>query len=138
MPSESAHPETAAVADALLETLQALATELHRAPPARVLTLDSSLERDFGFDSLGRVELVLRVEQRFGVRLSEHLLATAETPRDVLRAILAPTAAAARTASACRPVRRPFPAAPRRLRFPRPADPPRAAGPQGFPWCRAR
>src|SRR3990170_139058 len=95
MPSESAPPETAAVADALLETLEALATELHRAPPARGLTLDSSLERDFGFDSLGRVELVLRVEQRFGVRLSEHLLATAETPRDVLRAILAPTAAAA-------------------------------------------
>jgi len=95
MPSESAPPETAAVADALLETLHALATELHRAPPARVLTLDSSLERDFGFDSLGRVELVLRVEQRFGVRLSEHLLATVETPRDVLRAVLAPTAAAA-------------------------------------------
>ena len=95
MATDPAPPETAAVADALLETLQALATELHRAPPARVLTLDSSLERDFGFDSLGRVELVLRVEQRFGVRLSEHLLATAETPRDVLRAVLAPTAAAA-------------------------------------------
>ncbi len=94
MPSESAPPDAAAMAEALLGTLQALATELHRVPPTRVLTLDSSLERDFGFDSLGRVELVLRVERQFGVRLSEQLMATAETPRDVLRAVLTPTAAA--------------------------------------------
>jgi 1-acyl-sn-glycerol-3-phosphate acyltransferase len=75
-------------ANALLETLEALATELQRAPPAHALTLDSSLDRDFGFDSLGRVELVLRLEQRFGVRLSEHLMATAETPRELLRAVM--------------------------------------------------
>ncbi len=75
-------------ANALMATLEALATELQRSPPARVLTLDSSLERDFGFDSLGRVELVLRLEQRFGVRLSEQLMATAETPRELLRAVL--------------------------------------------------
>jgi acyl carrier protein len=93
MATDPAPPETAAVADALLETLSARDRAVPGAP--RVLTLDSSLERDFGFDSLGRVELVLRVERRFGVRLSEHLLATAETPRDVLRAVLAPTAAAA-------------------------------------------
>ena len=95
MPTESTPSDAAATAGALLETLQVLATELQRAPPARVLTLDSSLERDFGFDSLGRVELVLRVERRFGVRLSEQLMATAETPRDVLRAVLTPSAAAA-------------------------------------------
>jgi 1-acyl-sn-glycerol-3-phosphate acyltransferase len=76
-------------ANALLSTLEALATELHQAPPGRSLTLDSSLERDFGFDSLGRVELVLRIEQRFGVRLPEQLMATAETPRELLRAVLA-------------------------------------------------
>ncbi|MEW6681803.1 MAG: AMP-binding protein [Nitrospirota bacterium] len=79
-------PQTA---QALLQTLEALATELHRSPPAKSLTLDSSLERDFGFDSLGRVELVLRLEQRFGVRLSEQVMATAETPRELLRAVLA-------------------------------------------------
>jgi 1-acyl-sn-glycerol-3-phosphate acyltransferase len=49
--------------------------------------LDSSLERELGFDSLGRVELFERLERTFDVRLAEHLLATAETPRDVLRAI---------------------------------------------------
>ncbi|MEO5656191.1 MAG: AMP-binding protein, partial [Nitrospiria bacterium] len=58
-------------------------------PPARALTLDSSLERDAGLDSLGRVELVLRIEQRFGVRLAEALMASAETPRDLLRGVLA-------------------------------------------------
>jgi 1-acyl-sn-glycerol-3-phosphate acyltransferase len=75
-------------ANALIETLQALATELYRTPPGRALTLDSSLEKDFGFDSLGRVELVLRLEQRFGVRLPEQAMAGAETPRDLLRAVL--------------------------------------------------
>jgi 1-acyl-sn-glycerol-3-phosphate acyltransferase len=75
-------------ANTLIETLDALATELYRAPPGRPLTLDSSLEKDFGFDSLGRVELVLRLEQRFGVRLPEQVMASAETPRDLLRAVL--------------------------------------------------
>ncbi|MFZ5877163.1 MAG: AMP-binding protein [Nitrospirota bacterium] len=75
-------------ANTLIETLHALATELYRTPPGRALTLDSSLEKDFGFDSLGRVELVLRLEQRFGVRLSEQVMAGAETPRDLLRAVL--------------------------------------------------
>ncbi len=87
--------EISQAASALLDLLERLATELHQAPPGRALTLDSSLERDFGFDSLGRVELVLRIEQRFGVRLSEQLMATAETPRELLRAVLAPEAGSA-------------------------------------------
>ncbi|HSN21812.1 MAG TPA: acyl carrier protein, partial [Usitatibacter sp.] len=41
------------------------------APP--VPTLDSSLERDLGIDSLARVELLLRIERAFDVRLPEHL-----------------------------------------------------------------
>jgi 1-acyl-sn-glycerol-3-phosphate acyltransferase len=77
-----------APADALLEVVQALALELH---PHRqrivAATLDSSLERELGFDSLGRVELLQRVERAFGVRLPDQLLATAETPRDLLRAL---------------------------------------------------
>ena len=47
-----------ASADALLEVIQTLARELH---PHRQsigsVNLDSSLERELGFDSLGRVEL---------------------------------------------------------------------------------
>ncbi len=40
-----------------------------------------------GIDSLGRVELLLRIEQHFAVTLPEQILATAETPGDLLHAI---------------------------------------------------
>src|SRR5688572_14876731 len=53
------------------------------------IALDSSLERDLGLDSLARVELVLRLEREFGVSLPEQALATAESPRDLLRFLLA-------------------------------------------------
>jgi acyl carrier protein len=51
-------------------------------------TLDSSLEKELGLDSLARVELVLRVEKEFGLALPEQALATSETPRDLLRFLL--------------------------------------------------
>jgi 1-acyl-sn-glycerol-3-phosphate acyltransferase len=71
----------------VLEIVQALARELHpRRKPAR-RGLDASLERDLGFDSLGRVELVSRLERAYGVRLPESVLATAETPRDLVKAL---------------------------------------------------
>jgi len=74
----------------LLRVVRDLAVELH---PRRAKTLgvalDSRLDRDLGFDSLGRVELLLRVERAFGVHLPEELLGQAETPRDLLNAVLA-------------------------------------------------
>ena len=79
----------------LLATIRRLAAELHARPEAAIpVTLDSSLERDLGFDSLGRVELVTRLEQVFGVSLPERVLASAETPRDLLHAVLAASPAA--------------------------------------------
>jgi acyl carrier protein len=53
------------------------------------VTLDSSLERDLGLDSLARVELVLRIEREFAASLPEQALASSETPRDLLRFVLA-------------------------------------------------
>jgi acyl carrier protein len=53
------------------------------------VTLDSSLERELGLDSLARVELVLRLEREFAVSLPEQALASSETPRDLLRFLLA-------------------------------------------------
>ncbi|MBI5659457.1 MAG: AMP-binding protein [Nitrosomonadales bacterium] len=74
----------------LLATVRRLAAELHSRPDAAVpVTLDSSLERDLGFDSIGRVELLTRLEQVFGVSLPERVLSIAETPRDLLREVLA-------------------------------------------------
>ncbi len=53
------------------------------------VALDSSLERDLGLDSLARVELVLRLEREFASSLPEQALASSETPRDLLRFLLA-------------------------------------------------
>src|SRR5437763_16638905 len=53
------------------------------------VTLDSSLERELGLDSLARVELVLRIEREFAASLPEQALASSETPRDLLRFVLA-------------------------------------------------
>ncbi len=58
------------------------------------VSLDSSLERDLGLDSLARVELVLRLEREFAASLPEQALASSETPRDLLRFLLAAAGAA--------------------------------------------
>jgi 1-acyl-sn-glycerol-3-phosphate acyltransferase len=60
--------------------------------PAR---LDIALDKDLGLDSLARVELLARIEQAFAVRLPDDLLGSAETPRDLLRAVAAGTPAGA-------------------------------------------
>lgn len=80
----------------LLQSVRAVAAEL-RQPSARLATLglDHSLERDFGLDSLARVELLSRIGQEFGVHFDEDALTRAETPRDLLQLVLrAPRAAA--------------------------------------------
>jgi 1-acyl-sn-glycerol-3-phosphate acyltransferase len=74
---------------AVLEIVQGLARELQPQRRLSAVSLDSSLERDLGFDSLGRVELLARLEKGIGVRLPESLLGSAETPRDLLQALAA-------------------------------------------------
>jgi 1-acyl-sn-glycerol-3-phosphate acyltransferase len=72
----------------LVEIARALALELN--PQRRQIVhagLESSLERDWGFDSLSRAELLLRVERAFSVRLPPNLLGEAETLTDLLPAL---------------------------------------------------
>jgi 1-acyl-sn-glycerol-3-phosphate acyltransferase len=80
-------------APALLAILRETCAALHphlATTDARIdITLDSSLERELGFDSLARVELLLRIERAFGVTLPENTLQSAETPRDLLQALAA-------------------------------------------------
>jgi len=72
-----------------LHTVSGLLQELHAGTTLPQVELDSSLEHTLGLDSLERAELLLRLERVFGVRLPVHTLGTAETPRDLLRAVLA-------------------------------------------------
>ena len=89
MPSiQSGYPPEsgAGAARALLELVRALAEELHPGSTPSI-DMDSSLDRDAGIDSLGRVELLQRLERRFGITLPEQSVMTAETLRDLLRAL---------------------------------------------------
>jgi len=76
--------------EALLDLVRQLAVELHpRRQRTLRVALDSVLDRDLGFDSLSRVELLRRIEGAFAVSLPEQVLASADTPRDLLRAVSA-------------------------------------------------
>ncbi len=82
--------EAAAAVDPnrVLAVVAAVAREARPGFDAYV-SLDSSLERDLGLDSLARVELVLRLEREFAASLPEQALASSETPRDLLRFLMA-------------------------------------------------
>ena len=72
----------------LLAIIGQLSRELHPGQ-ARVgeISLSSRLERDLGIDSLGRTELVLRLERAFGLRVQIGLISEADTVGDLLRAL---------------------------------------------------
>ncbi|MCU7906568.1 MAG: AMP-binding protein [Candidatus Thiodiazotropha sp. (ex Epidulcina cf. delphinae)] len=73
----------------LLQTVQELAAEIRPGQTvSQTVTLDSALARDLGLDSLARMELLSRIERRFTISLPEQVFAEAETPRDLLRAVL--------------------------------------------------
>ena len=81
---------------ALLQLVRDLADQLRPGSDfAQSLGIDHSLERDYGLDSLSRVELVTRIESELGVALDDGALSQAETPRDLLRAIVTAAPAAA-------------------------------------------
>ncbi len=73
----------------VLDVTRRLVAELRPQSAAREITLDSLLDRELGFDSLSRVELLARIERTFDVSLPERTLVTVETPRDLLRAVQA-------------------------------------------------
>ncbi len=75
-------------AQRLFAVVDGLARELHsRSGAAAPVTASSRLDRDLGIDSLGRTELILRIEQAFAVRLPPDTLAEADTVADLLAAI---------------------------------------------------
>jgi len=76
-----------AVGRDVLAIVSTLVDELGGRPGDRPSGLDDRLDRDLGIGSLERVELLLRLEQRFGVRLPDAVMAEAVSPRDLITAI---------------------------------------------------
>jgi 1-acyl-sn-glycerol-3-phosphate acyltransferase len=77
------------LAQELLMLVSQLTLEMNR-DKKRVprVTLKSRFDSDLKLDSLSRVELFQRVERHFDIHLSAELLASAETPQQLLQGIL--------------------------------------------------
>ena len=110
-----AAPGGVTAAPALLAVVERLLRELHAAdaPGLPTVTLASVLDRDLGFDSLARTELLLRTEREFGIRLPDDTLQRTETVGDLLLAAEHAAAAPAQPT-----LLRPPPATPARPRRP--------------------
>src|SRR3974377_818536 len=72
----------------LIAVVAELVRELHP-PRFRLIEIgpSSRIERDLGIDSLGRTELILRIERAFRVRLPAQSFSEAETVHDLMRAL---------------------------------------------------
>ena len=86
--SSPTHPTAPGSAQArVLDVVDELASELRGGGNGRRARLDDSLERDLGISSLERVELLVRLEEAFGVRLGDAAMVDAETPGDLAAAL---------------------------------------------------
>ena len=86
---DSQSPHRSATPDSILNFTWSFVCELHphlarRARPG----IDASLETKFVLDSLTRMELLVRLERHYQIRLQEHQLNQAETAGDLVRAVL--------------------------------------------------
>jgi fatty-acyl-CoA synthase len=78
-----------AVRERVLDVIRGLLEELGSQGALPLLTGSSQLDRDLGLGSLERVELLARLETAFQLRLPDRVVAEANTPDDLRRAILA-------------------------------------------------
>jgi 1-acyl-sn-glycerol-3-phosphate acyltransferase len=93
-----ARPPDADLERRVLEVVGTLAAELGTLPVRGTAAPGDRLDRDLGFGSLERVELALRLEQAFGVRLGDAVLAEAERCDDLVAAVAGAGTAAAEPA----------------------------------------
>ena len=78
----------AKMASEVLAIVVSLAEEIHPHQRGHPAELEGDLDRDFGLDSLGRVEAIHRLETAFNVTLPDQLFAQAATPADLARAVV--------------------------------------------------
>jgi fatty-acyl-CoA synthase len=87
MPTTPRQIDASQLEDQMLKIVRDLLTELGSVRAAESVTLNSSLERDLGLGSLEMVELLVRTEAHFNVRLPDHIAEEADTPAEWVRAI---------------------------------------------------
>jgi fatty-acyl-CoA synthase len=78
----------AGIRERVLGVVRALLEELGSLGAVAELSASSNLDRDLGLGSLERVELLTRLEAAFDLRLPDTLAAEANTPEDLIQAIL--------------------------------------------------
>lgn len=71
----------------LVSIIRSFISEFKAERVLSAVSLHASLDRDLGIDSLGRVELFLRIEKGFNIILPESLMAEVDTVKDILKAI---------------------------------------------------
>lgn len=80
--------EIAEVEKQLIEMTESFLKELGRERAGRGINRDASLQKDLTIDSLGKVELFHRIEQFYGVELSESVMIQADSLTDLATAII--------------------------------------------------
>ncbi len=88
MPATHQQTNSKQLEEQMLAIVRELLKELGSQRAADSATLDSSFERDLGLGSLEMVELLVRSEARFGLRLPDTIAEQADTPREWVRAML--------------------------------------------------
>ena len=81
----------------ILQLVGQLVGELRPGAATAGVGPNDELERELGFGSLERVELLTRIERGVGVRLADSVMAGADTPADLVRAVIASEPAVAET-----------------------------------------
>ena len=87
MPTTPRQIDAAQLEGQMLQIVRELLTELGSVRAAESVTLGSSLQRDLGLGSLEMVELLVRTEAHFNVRLPDRIAEEADTPADWVRAV---------------------------------------------------
>ena len=87
MPTAPPAPDRPGLEQRVVEVVTELVEELRGAQSSPV-SLRDSLERDLGISSLERVELLIRLERVFKIRLGDTAMTAAESPADLVTAIL--------------------------------------------------
>jgi fatty-acyl-CoA synthase len=87
MPTTPRQIDATQLEEQMLQIVRELLSELGSVRAAESVTLRSSLERDLGLGSLEMVELLVRTEAHFNVRLPDRIAEEADTPGEWVRAV---------------------------------------------------